>query len=103
MVITTRISDIRYNPADRAFEAMVTLVDKGQAYSYPVSLPGALDRDCDEVSRTLTTIAKRRHDRNAPVLRSIHPNDEALPHETIPAMVQQATQALWERIMGRAA
>ena len=105
-MMKTRISEIRYNPAERAFEAMVTLFDKGQAFGYPVSLEAPLDAEYEDVSRRLTEMARHRHDRGAEGLYSHRPDTEhGLEHglDVIPAMVQQATQALWDRIMKRAA
>ncbi|NIZ11484.1 hypothetical protein [Pseudooceanicola sp. HF7] len=102
MTIKTQIADIRYNPADRAFEAMVTLFDKGRAYGYPLSLQAPLDMEYDEVMRRLAAMARSRHERGAPGMHSTRADPEQ-GIEAIPAMVQQATQALWDRIMQRAA
>ncbi|WP_163847422.1 hypothetical protein [Pseudooceanicola aestuarii] len=99
----TRISDIRYNAADRAFEALVTLTRHGETFTYPISLRAPLDMDYPRVSEAMTRLALRRHERGTTALRSNRKRPD-LPHlSEIPAAVHSATNTLWERILRRAA
>ncbi|PJE28002.1 hypothetical protein SAMN06297129_0007 [Pseudooceanicola antarcticus] len=96
----TRIARVRYNPAERAFEAAVMLHDAGEVFTYPISLRAPLDMEYDAVTRALSELACRRHARGTETLRARR--EEAML-EHLPLRVQQATSALWERILGRAA
>lgn len=96
----TRIATIRYNAADRAFEAAVSLHDGGEVFTYPVSLRAGLDAEYEDVTRALSELACRRHARGGPPMRARR--DEAML-EHLPLRVQQATSALWDRILSRAA
>ncbi|MBR9766160.1 MAG: hypothetical protein GYB53_22260 [Rhodobacteraceae bacterium] len=96
----TRIASIRYNAAERAFEAAVTLYEGREVFTYPVSLRAPMDMGYEEVTRALSELACRRHDRGQPGMRARR--EEALL-EHLPLRVQQATTALWDRILGRAA
>ena len=99
---SSRISDIRYNAADRAFEAVVTLYRHGEAFSFPISLRAPLDTDYSRVAEAMTTMAQRRLDRGDTRLRATRrPDSSALGN--IPMAVHSATNSLWDRLLGRAA
>ncbi|QOL81671.1 hypothetical protein [Pseudooceanicola spongiae] len=97
----TRISTIRYNPADRAFEASVTLYDRGEAFTYPISLRGPITMDYTDVSAAVVDMARRRHTRDDTAMRARRPDMHGF--ENLPAIVHQATNALWDRLLRRAA
>lgn len=100
----TRISAIRYNPAERTFEASVTLYDRGEAFTYPVSLRAPMTTEYEDISRSITELALRRHARRDSGLHSHHRTASApLGLDHLPAAVQQATSALWDRLLKRAA
>ena len=96
----TQIRNITYNPASRAFEARVTLKDDGLEYTYPCALRAPLDMDSGVVSRRLAEMAERRHARAHRPMHSHRP-ENILAH--VPAEIASATEALWQRMLGRAA
>lgn len=104
--IATQVQNITYNPAQRAFEACVTLRDRGETFAYPCALRAPLDMDYGDVTRRLIELARRRHDRKLTNLRTqLDPKrDRApLPKTALPVEVDMATTALWQRILNRAA
>ena len=97
---TTQIQTITYNPASRAFEARVILKDAGEEYTSPCALRAPLDMDTTVVSRQLAEMASRRHARDHRPMHSHRP-EHVLGH--VPAEVASVTDALWQRLLGRAA
>ncbi|KAA2312570.1 hypothetical protein DL237_17000 [Pseudooceanicola sediminis] len=97
----TRISTIRYNPAERAFEACVTLFDRGEAFTYPISLRAPITMDYADVSIAVVDMAQRRHTRQDSTMRARRPDMHSF--DSLPAIVHQATNALWDRLLRRAA
>lgn len=98
--MTTQIKTVTYNPASRAFEARVTLREAGREYTYPCALRAPLDMDSGVVHRRLAEMAERRHARDHRPMHSTRP-DNILAH--VPAEIASATDALWQRMLGRAA
>ncbi|GGE38083.1 hypothetical protein GCM10011360_27350 [Primorskyibacter flagellatus] len=97
---TTRIQNITYNPATRAFEARVTLRHADEDYTYPCALRAPIDTDSGIVARRLIEMAERRHARDASEMRSRRPAN-LLSH--VPAEIASATDMLWQRMLGHAA
>jgi len=98
---STQIHNVTYNPATRAFEARVAITDGGEIFTYPCSLRAPMDMDSTLAARRLVELAKRRHNREDHALVSRRPENVLAPH--IPAEVASATDALWQRMLGRAA
>ena len=99
--VTPEIRNVTYNPASRAFEARVTIADGGQIYSYPCALRASLDLEMGSVKKALAEMALRRHGREHRPLHSHRPENVLAAH--VPTEVMAATQALWQRLLGRAA
>lgn len=98
---TTQIQNVSYNPAERAFEARVSILDGGEVFTYPCSLRAPLDMDSTLAARQLAELAKRRHARNARPTVARRP--ENLFAAYVPAEINNATDALWQRMLGHAA
>ncbi|WP_407493641.1 hypothetical protein [Pseudooceanicola sp. MF1-13] len=98
---STQIQNVTYNPAARAFEARVSIVEGGEIFTYPCSLRAPMDMDSTLAARRLVELAKRRHARDVKGLVSRRPENVLTTH--IPAEVISATDALWQRMLGRAA
>jgi hypothetical protein len=98
---STQIHNVTYNAAARAFEARVAITDDGEVFTYPCSLRAPMDMDSTLAARRLVELAKRRHNRQerGPVSR----RPENVLNAYIPAEVSSATDALWQRMLGRAA
>ncbi|MGI3170094.1 hypothetical protein ACRARG_13125 [Pseudooceanicola sp. C21-150M6] len=99
--ITPEIRTVTYNPASRAFEARVTITDAGEVYTYPCALRASLDLEMGSVKKSLAEMAMRRHSRDHRGLRSHRPENVLAAH--VPTEVMAATEALWQRLLGRAA
>ena len=100
-MLTAQINTVTYNPAARAFDARVTITEGGEVFTYPCSLRAPMDTDTTIASRQLVELAKKRHARDARLLVSRRPENILNTH--IPAEVTHATDALWQRMLGRAA
>jgi len=98
---TTRIENVTYNPAARAFEARVSIADDGEIFTYPCALRAPMDMDITLAARRLVELAQRRHQRAERPTVARRPDTFLAPH--IPAEVSSATDALWQRMLGRAA
>ena len=103
---TVQITDITYNPASRAFEARVSLTQGGEVFTYPCSLRAPMDMDSALATRKLIELGKRKHARMIKPLVARRPANvlhaKALAAH-VPAEVTSATNALWSRMLGRAA
>ena len=62
------IQNVRFNPEEGAFEALVGLTESGQSYSYPVQVKAPLNAEYGFVTKRLANRAKAMH-RHAPVRR----------------------------------
>ncbi|MBT9386655.1 hypothetical protein KM176_22575 [Pseudooceanicola sp. CBS1P-1] len=103
MTFRTRIAAIRYNPTESAYEASVTLYDAGRVYTYPVALRASLDMPYEEAEVHLSELAGRHHERGLTRLRSRRPREELRTFEDLPAIVQQTSISLWDRLRRRVA
>ncbi len=99
--ITPEIRMIGYNPATRAFEARVTILDAGARYTYPCALRAPLNMDTSDVSRRLVEMARRRHARDHRPVHAHRP--ETILSDHVPDEVTQATSALWQKMLRPAA
>lgn len=97
---SVRIADIRYNPAERSFEALAIIHETGEVLTYALSLRAPIDTDFAAVTRLLTALAHRRHTRRTPDFVSRKPDPLAA---FVPPAVREATQSLWSRMLKRAA
>lgn len=98
---TVQIHTVTYNAAARAFEARVSILDDGEVFTYPCALRAPMDMDSTIASRKLADMARRQHGRKARPTLSRRPADVLAAY--IPADVNTATDALWQRMLGRAA
>ncbi|EAQ03111.1 hypothetical protein OB2597_13243 [Pseudooceanicola batsensis HTCC2597] len=98
---TTRIQNITYNPASRAFEARVAIHEGGEVFTYPCSLRAPIDMDTTLAARRLVELARRRHVRASHPTRARRPENIIAAH--VPTDVSTATDALWQRMLGHAA
>ncbi len=103
MSIKTAISSIRYNAAEQAFEAAVTLQAPKEDLVYPVSFQAPMDTPYEEVSRRLTEAALTRHARGLTALCSHRPTEDQTELMPVPTGIRQATTALWGRVLNRRA
>ncbi len=65
-----QFKDIRYNPERAAFEALVTLHDNGQTFTYPAHVNAPLNAEFPLISRGLVQAARRAHRAETGVVRS---------------------------------
>lgn len=98
---TVQIHEVTYNPASRAFEARVAISDHGDIYTYPCALRAPMDMDIPLASRRLVDMAQRRHARATGPAVSRRPDNVLSTY--VPAEIAAATDALWQRLLGRAA
>lgn len=98
---TTQIHNVTYNAATRAFEARVSISEAGEVITYPCALRGPIDMDITVASRKLADLAQRQHGRLTRPVRARRP--ETVLSDHTPASVSHATDALWQRMLGRAA
>jgi hypothetical protein len=96
----TQIHSVTYNAATRAFEARVSIVEDGEVFTYPCALRAPMDMDSTVAARRLVELARRQHSRGLRT-RSRRPLSGLAAH--VPADVATATDALWQRMLGRAA
>ncbi|MFU1478477.1 hypothetical protein ACM25N_12530 [Roseovarius sp. C7] len=68
---------VRYNPENGAFEALVKIHEDGISYSYPTQATAPLTAEFDVVTRRLHEAAARAHRDNLPALRSRHATTSA--------------------------
>lgn len=66
------LGEIRYNPEQGAFEALVRIFDAGEVYAYPVHIHAPLNADFDMIARGLTQKARKVHRSQAQGLRLVH-------------------------------
>ena len=102
---TTQIHTVTYNAASRAFEARVSIVDDGELFTYPCALRAPLDMDSPLAARRLVEMARRQHMRNLRPAVSRRPANLLASNllGNVPSEVASATDALWQRMLGRAA
>ena len=98
---TVQIHTVTYNAASRAFEARVSVIDDGEVFTYPCALRAPMDMDSTLASRQLAEMARRQHGRAAGSTRSRRPANVLAAY--VPAEISSATDALWQRMLGRAA
>lgn len=98
---TVQIHTVTYNAATRAFEARVSIIDDGEVFTYPCALRAPMDMDSTLAARRLADMARRQHTRTAGATRSRRPANVFAAY--IPAEITSATDALWQRMLGRAA
>jgi hypothetical protein len=105
----TTLGQITYNPAQRAFEACVTLKDTDGSYTYPCALRCAMETDFDVIARQLTQLARRKHARfvsqETPAMRGCHgadKEDDDLTARAMSAETSQAIASLWHRVQNHA-
>jgi hypothetical protein len=68
--IKTQMTDVFYNAAEQAFEATVTVYDKGETVSYPCAISAPITMSFEDAAKGLTKQALRRHGKPS-ALRSI--------------------------------
>ncbi|GAA6189729.1 hypothetical protein [Litorivita sp. NS0012-18] len=56
-----QLNDVRYNPALSAFEANVTLYERGEAYIYPCQMAAPMDAPFRALADGLCERALRQH------------------------------------------
>lgn len=105
----TTLGQITYNPAQRAFEACVTVKDADGSYTYPCALRCAMETDFDVIARQLTELARRKHARfmspDAPAMRGSYgadKGDDDLTARAMSAETSQAIASLWQRVQNHA-
>ena len=59
----TELSDVIYNAANQAFEALVTVRDFGHTHKYPCAITAPITMDFKDAAEGLTRQANRRHKR----------------------------------------
>ena len=77
--LKTELSDVIYNAAEQTFEAKVTVHEGAEQYTYPCSMPGAIDVSFEDAAKGLTDQALRRHGKPT-LLRSV------LSHAALPKL-----------------
>lgn len=89
----TKISDLIYNPADAAFEAIVTIQDGPATARYAASLKAPLNADFETISAGMIARALKQHRSSRPQLRARLVSDSA------PLPVDTATLAPFKRLI----
>ncbi len=66
---TIEFHKIRYNPADEAFEARVSILDNGIVLEYAVSVKAPVTAEYTLIVRRLTEVAKSAHQHTLGAMR----------------------------------
>lgn len=74
--VVTHLHDIRFNPAESAFETSAVVDDNGTSYTYPIRLVAPIDASTNAVARAMIKRAERLHEMGTSDLRSTAPIED---------------------------